>query len=77
VMLPVIGASLISFGISVSRNPLFLLSPFVWTSIEGVSGFVGLLILGLLSAVTIWVNMQVRKSLQKVGRSESFQHLAT
>jgi hypothetical protein len=38
---------------------------------------VGLLILGLLCAVTIWVNMQVRKSLQKVGRSESFQHLAT
>jgi hypothetical protein len=77
VMLPVIGASLISFGISSSRNPLFLLSPFVWTSIEGVSGFVGLLILGLLCAVTIWVNMQVRKSLQKVGRSESFQHLTT
>jgi hypothetical protein len=77
VMLPVIGASMISFGISSSRNPLFLLSPFVWTSIQGVSGFVGLLILGLLCAVTIWVNMQLQKSLQKVGRSESFQHLAT
>ncbi len=77
VMLPVVGASLISFGISPGRNPLFLLSPFVWTSIRGVPGFVGLLILGLLCAVTIWVNMQLQKSLRKVGRSESFQHLAT
>jgi hypothetical protein len=77
VLLPVLGTSLISFGISPGRNPLFLLSPFVWTSIRDVSGFVGLLILGLLGAVTLWVNIQLQKSLQKVGRSESFQHLTT
>jgi hypothetical protein len=73
---PVLGATVISFGISTSKNPLFLFSPFVWTSIKAVSTPITLLICGLLAMVLSWLVLRLQRVIAKVGRSESYQNFA-
>jgi ABC-type transport system involved in multi-copper enzyme maturation permease subunit len=77
--LPVLGVSMMTAAVAMSAqdNPLFLMTPFLWISIQRVRILSAVLILVLLTAVSVWVNMQLRRSLQKFGRTESSQHLAT
>jgi hypothetical protein len=74
VFLPVIGATVISFNFSTSRNPLYLVSPFLWNSIKEVGGLTSLTVFALLVAVLAWLGLRLTRVLKKVGRSESFQH---
>jgi hypothetical protein len=67
--------SIAALNISGARDVLYLFTPFLWNSIRSASiGFV-FLALALQLAALAWLTLQLRKSLTKVGRSESFQHL--
>jgi hypothetical protein len=73
VLLPLLGPSIISFGMNISENPVFLFSPFLWNSIRNVPIFTSLLICGLLVAVLGWLTLRLQRVITKVGRSESYQ----
>jgi hypothetical protein len=73
VLLPLLGPSIISFGMETSKNPVFLFSPFLWISIRNVPIFTSLLICGLLVAILGWLTLRLQRVITKVGRSESYQ----
>jgi hypothetical protein len=76
VLLPLLGPSIISFGMDTNKNPIFLFSPFLWTSIQHVPIFTSLLICGLLVAILGWLTFRLQRVITKVGRSESYQAFA-
>jgi ABC-type transport system involved in cytochrome c biogenesis permease component len=73
VFLPVVFGAVVNVG-NGSRNPAFLFSPFLWTSIRDVSGFTILGIFLTLLGLMAWLNMKLWRGLKKVGRSESFKN---
>jgi hypothetical protein len=77
VFLPVVFGALINVNGNDGNNPAFLFSPFLWTSIRQVPGFVSVGVFLALLAAMVWLNLRLWRVLKKIGRSESFQHLAT
>lgn len=75
VFLPLLGATIISFGLSTERNPLLLVSPFLWVSIRSVSGGTISLLAALQIGLLSWVVLRFSRTLGRVGRSESRQQL--
>lgn len=77
VVLPLVFGALLHVNSSSGNNSAFLFSPFLWISIKQVPGFISVgVFLALLGAI-IWLNLRLWRVLKKIGRSESFQHLAT
>jgi hypothetical protein len=76
VILPVVFGALLNVSSS-GNNPAFLFSPFLWTSIKQVPGFVSVGVFLALLGAMIWLNLRLWGVLKKIGRSESFRHLAT
>jgi hypothetical protein len=76
VILPVMFGALLNVSSS-SHNSAFLFSPFLWTSIKQAQGFVSVGVFLALLGVMMWLNLRLWRVLKKIGRSESFQHLAT
>jgi ABC-type transport system involved in cytochrome c biogenesis permease component len=76
VFLPVILGSLIAASTHHGNNPVFLFSPFLWVSIRQVPGLMSVGVFMALCGVMIWLNLRLWRVLKKIGRSESFQHLA-
>ncbi len=76
VVLPLVFGALLNVNSS-GNNPAFLFSPFLWTSIRQVPGFISVGVFLALFGTMIWLNLRLRRVLKKIGRSESFRHLAT
>jgi ABC-type transport system involved in cytochrome c biogenesis permease component len=77
VFLPVVLGSLIAASTHHGNNPAFLFSPFLWISVRQVPGFMSMGVLLALCGAMIWLNLRLWRVLKRIGRSESFQHLAT
>ncbi len=77
VFLPLVFGSLLNVNSNSGNNPAFLFSPFLWISIKQVPGFVSFGIFLALLGAMMWLNLRMWRVLKKIGRSESFQHLAT
>jgi hypothetical protein len=77
VLLPVMFGVLLNVSSNSGNNPAFLFSPFLWTSIKQVPGLISLGVFLALLGVMMWLNLRLWRVLKKIGRSESFRHLAT
>jgi hypothetical protein len=77
VILPVVFGALLNVSDNSGPNSAFLFSPFLWTSIKQVPGLVSVGVFLALFGVMIWLNLRLWRVLKKIGRSESFRHLAT
>ena len=77
VVLPLVFGALLNVNSSSGNNPAFLFSPFLWTSIKQVPGFISIGVFLALLGAMIWLNLRLWRVLKKIGRSESFRHLAT
>ncbi len=77
VFLPVVFGALVNAGSRSDHHLAFLFSPFLWTSIRQVPEFVSFGVFVALFGAMIWLNLRLWRVLKKIGRSESFQYLAT
>jgi hypothetical protein len=66
--------SIAAINIPGVRDVLYLFTPFLWNSVRSAPIGLSLLVLALQLVALAWLTFQLRKSLTKVGRSESFQH---
>jgi hypothetical protein len=71
----IFGPSIAALNIPGVRDVLYLFTPFLWNSVGSASISFVILVLVLQLAALAWLTLQLRKSLTKVGRSESFQYL--
>ncbi len=76
VVLPLVFGALLNVNSSSGNNPAFLFSPFLWTSIKQVPGFISVGVFLALLGAMMWLNLRLWRVLKKIGRSESFRHLA-
>jgi hypothetical protein len=73
ICLPLVGVAIFSQNTRTSENPLFLLSPFLWTSLQDVNPLAPVLVILLLMCVLFFLTLRLRHVLMKVGRSESYR----